>query len=223
LPEQNVALRQHTLFTVTEFHDAIQGMVQTVQTMQANNDSVYSSFRGVPDPSETIVFQQKLSYNLYHASTYLQVRLLSAAVVSALASLTGGDGPRSFFFGDPPSLNYESSKLGDGLHVVDADNAEESVKYDSKVLAVLQGHGMTATFFEAGSAPLSAYLYQVLGDAFLPGALEKCRMPFTNETALELLMFLPPPVFQAVAQEFSQFAVSRSKATALVQERVLAA
>jgi hypothetical protein len=244
LPEQNVALRQHSLFTLHDFYDAVSNMVDWVQNVQA--ECIYSTFRGVPDEAESMELHEQLTFNLHSAVLYLQARLLSVGVVAAFAALTGGDAvPFSFFFGDAPSVNGESAQLGDGLILSasaiptipeldceqDAepapDSGEDSDGFEGivsqEVLNLLRGHRMDGTFFDKGNAPLAAYLYQHLGDDLVSAGLELCSLDFTEESARALLQFLPARVFRTVAKELSRFTVSRTKAIADLQEQILAA
>jgi hypothetical protein len=252
LPEQNIALRQFSLFTMHDFYDAVSNMVCWVQNMKA--ESIYSTFRGVPDQEEAQEFHEQLTFNLHAAVSYLQARLLSVGVVAAFAALTGGDAPFSFFFGDAPSVNRVSAQLGDGLVVAKSKGlAAQSLLWNSnaaldsssigigigdsgsqqqthaqlnineEVLDLLEGQGMDGTFFDKGSAPLAFYLYEHLGGYMVSACLEKCHLEFNEESAMELLQFLPVDVFLAVAKELSRFIVSRSKAIARLEERVLAA
>jgi hypothetical protein len=240
LPEQNVALRQHSLFTLHDFYDAVSTMVDWVENIQA--DCIYSTFRGVPDEDERMELHEQLTYNLHLAIIYLQARLLSVGVVSAFAALTGGDAPFSFFFGDAPSVNGESAQLGDGLvglpasasaySIPNQDSEQDSEAEDSdefegivshEVLNLLRGHRMIGTFFDKGNAPLAAYLYENLGDDLVSAGLELCSLDFTEESARALLQFLPARVFRTVAKELSRFTVSRTKAIADLQEQIHAA
>jgi hypothetical protein len=247
LPEQNVALRQHSLFTVHDFYDAVHNMVHWVQNIEA--ECIYSTFRGVPDEEERMELHEQLTYNLHLAVIYLQARLLSVGVVAAFAALTGGDAPFSFFFGDAPSVNGESAQLGDGLVGLSAsasslalvysfpeqesgqESPAESLSDDNEVegivsqevLNLLRGHRMIGTFFDKGNAPLAAFLYENLGDDLVSAGLELCSLDFTEESARALLQFLPARVFRSVAKELSRFTVSRTKAIAALQEEILAA
>jgi hypothetical protein len=242
LPEQNVALRQHSLFTVHDFYDAVSTMVDWVENIQA--ECIYSTFRGVPDEEERMELHEQLTYNLHLAVIYLQARLLSVGVVAAFAALTGGDAPFSFFFGDAPSVNGESAQLGDGLvglsasvHSIPEQDLEQDSGQDSEtehsgdfegivsheVLNLLRGHRMIGTFFDKGNAPLAAYLYENLGDELVAAGLDLCSLDFTEESARALLQFLPARVFRTVAKELSRFTVSRTKAITDLQEQILAA
>jgi hypothetical protein len=224
LPEQNVALRQHSLFTVHDFYDAVSNMVDWVRTIHAG--CIYSSFRGVPDEEERVELHEQLTTNLQLAVIYLQARLLSVGVVQAFAALTGGDAPFSFFFGDAPSVKGESAQLGDGLVDLESE-CDEKIQgheyFSQEVFDLLGGNRMMGTFFDKGNAPLAAYLYQHLGDDLLSQGLELCSLDFTEESARALLQFLPARVFTNVAKELSRFIVSRNKAMADLQELILAA
>jgi hypothetical protein len=235
LPEHNVALRQHALFTLHDCYDAVNNMANWVQNIHA--ECIYSTFRGVPDAEERMELHEQLTYNLHLAVIYLQARLLSVGVVAAFAALTGGDAPFSFFFGDAPSVNGKSAQLGDGLVAAvspsipeqdaEDDESEEDIDgfegfFSQEVLQLLNGNRMMGTFFDKGNAPLAAYLYRNLGDDLVSAGLELCSLDFTEESAKVLLQFLPALVFRSVAKELSRFTLSRTKPIADLREQILA-
>jgi hypothetical protein len=212
LPEQHSSLRRHALYTLADYYAALYSMTELIRGLQPS--TVYVSFRGVPNKDEMRVFHERLQCNLVTSTVYLRVRLFSVAMVSALACLTGGGGPKSFFFGDIPSADRQTERLGDGLPkmMIDSENGDkEGVSQHDEVYDILCGNRMSDTGFDTQNAPLAAYLYRQLGCPAIVKALEHAALPMTEDSAWALLQSLPPAVVGAVGAEVGRVAVSRRK------------
>jgi hypothetical protein len=208
LPEQHESLRQHALYTLTDYYKAIQSMAQLTKTFEPS--SVFVSYKGVPSDKELERFHTRLESNSSIAQHYIQARLFSVAVVSALACLTGGDhAPKSFFFGDLPSFHRQSTVLGDGL-IQEKDDEEES--NDNQVYyLLLTGDRLSEYGFDARKAPLAAFLYRALGLEAIMRALTQCEVPMTDESSWTLLRGLPRVVIEQVGNEVARVALSRKQ------------
>jgi len=235
LPEQNVALRKSTLHTLTDYYCAVSSMVRLLLSIEP--ETVYGSFQGIPNESDTSRFRQMLTRNLKVALVYLRARLLSVAVVAAFAMITGGDAPKSFFFGDLPALHRESERLGDGLTLKippgDASDAAANQRYNVEVYDLLRGDRMAETGFDTRNAPFAAYIYEALGDKRVEKALDghccdcpgseevrECHpsCPFKDDNACwALLRSLPYDLVCDLGTEVGRIAISRKKSI----ERIL--
>lgn len=200
LPEQHPALRQHALYTLQDYYTAIKSMVDIIEGL--NPEAVFLSFHGLPQDIEVQLFQSRLSHNLMKARIYLRARLLSVAVVSAIACLTGGDkAPKSFFFGDLPSPNRETTALGDTLAAGD--------ETDDEVYNILCGSRMRVNGFDTPNAPLAAYVYRALSDKGVSDALAASTTPMTKNNSWTLILSLPQDVVEDVVGELSRVVLSR--------------
>ena len=218
LPEANPALRKRALYKLSDYHVALQSMTNVIGNMKGS--TIVMEFRGIPTLPEKVQFEEAVNNNMDLVSLYMKVRLFAVAVVAALACLSGGDAPKSFFFGDEP-FAYETDRmdhLGDKL-LDDEDGVSRSVKYTEEVYDALCGeHDMTLTStFDTQKAPLAAYLYHILGDDRIAKILEDHHildgpLPMNEETSWALLRAIPRPVVCTIAEEMSRFTVSRSAA-----------
>jgi hypothetical protein len=208
LPEQHESLRQHALYTLTDYYTAIQSMAQLTKGLEPS--SVFVSYKGVPSANELQRFHTRLQSNSSIAQHYIQARLFSVAVVSALACLTGGDdAPKAFFFGDLPTFHRQSTALGDGL--VQARDDEEETNENQVYYLLLTGKGMSDFKFDARKAPLAAFLLRELGFEAMTRALTQCEVPMTQESSWTLLRGLPRTVVEQVGNELARVALSRKK------------
>ena len=215
LPEVNPALRKRALYKLYDYHQALQSMTNVIGNMKGS--TIVMEFRGIPTAPEVSQFEAAVNNNMDLVALYLKVRLLTVATVAALACLSGGDAPKSFFFGDEP-LSFETDHmdhLGDKL-LEDEDRIDTVAKFSQEVYGALcgeEGMGETSSF-DTQKAPLAAYLYRTLGDARIAKVLESCHIldgpvPFDEPCSWQLLRALPRPVVYTVAEEISRFTVSR--------------
>lgn len=208
LPEQNIALRKSTLYTVCEYYHAIHAMVHVLESMDP--DGVYQSFQNLPVKEETEQFRSMMKRNMGIALLYIRARMLTVSIVSAFAILTGGDAPKSFFFGDLPSLQSVSDRLGDYLTPLTPD--PDTTEYNVEVYDLLRGNSMADTGFDTRNAPLAAYCYQRLGDKKLLEAVScYCPCPLPEDCAWELLKALDYDMVCTVGNELASVAISRAK------------
>jgi hypothetical protein len=214
MPETDEELRKSSLHTVQDFYNAIRGTLEWVQSFDLSN--LFANFGGIPSEQELHEFQKYAARNVAIGSLYLQVRVFAVAIVAAFATLTGGDAPRCFFFGDLP-FRQDSERLGDGLETNPTTSTEEG-HLNKQVFDILRGELMSETGFDTRNAPLAAFVYQQLGTEVV--SLEKehhQHSPWTQETSLRLLKALPYDLVCTVGREIGRIAIPRQKAI----ERVL--
>jgi hypothetical protein len=216
LPEESPALRKAHMHTLVDYYGAIRSMVQLVRDIDPT--SVYGSFHGLPTEADIERFEVCLERNLSLALVYLHVRMLTIAVVGAFACLTGGDAPMSFFFGDLPSLQYESERLGDGLSdaSLNTDNGGGKTAgyyYNAEVHDILCGERMEEPGFDTRNAPLAAHLYRSIGDRGVRHALFYCvpEVMTSDPAAWSLLSAFPLDLVVEAGHELGRVAISRQR------------
>jgi hypothetical protein len=213
LPEESPALRKANMHTLVDYYELIRSMVELVD--EIDPDSVFGSFRGLPSDRDLACFRASLSRNLSQAKVYLHVRLLTIAIVGGFACLTGGDAPMTFFFGDLPSLQYKSERLGDGFPLAPSPNEEASASssYSAELHGILCGEHMEEPGSDARNAPLAAYVYRSIGDSGVQYALPFCvpEVMTDKADAWSLLLALPAPVVVAAGEELEKIAISRQQ------------
>ena len=208
LPERSCALRRTYLYSLNDMCEACHNM----EVFLTNLDStlVFQSFQGVPDDEEMHFFRQRLGNNLQKGQKYMRAKLLGVAICSAIATLTGGDGPMSFFTGDLPTHNYNSDRLGEDFPVFDYKALTRGCDLD--VYLILNRGRQLEQTFDTRNAPIAAYLYAILGDAGVLQALQFCEFPMTTQSSLNLLKHLPHENVVLVANNIGTIALSRTEA-----------
>jgi hypothetical protein len=204
LPEENASLRKHSLYTLYEYYSAIYKMMHFLSSLDPS--AICVSFRGVPEAAEIAAFSRQLSVNMRLSLIYIQARLVAVALVVAFATLTGGDAPKSLFFGDLPTYNRISERLGDDMPVLQV--ADDYCNLE--VLDVLKGNRMADTGFDTKNAPLAAFLYSHVGDAQLSTIKARCKLAMSETDAWDLLRVTPETVVTRVGIEIGRITVSRA-------------
>lgn len=204
LPERYAPLRQHAHYTLAEYYIAVHDLVQQIENL--NPTMAFATFENIPTTDEVERFRSRLQANLDISRRYLQSRLLSIAIVSALAYLTGGDhAPKCFFFGDVPRITGETNLLGFGL----IQNEGNVVGHDPVFDLLVTGEGLSLMSFDTKNAPLAAFLYRELGSDKVAELMKICDAPMDEKVAGELLRGIPFRVVEQIASELASVTITR--------------
>jgi len=204
--ESNIDLRHTTVYSISYFAVALKKMCGFFQFLDAT--TLYASFKGVPSQKDVDLLTKKAQDNIDIACRYLQAKLLSISVLSALAELTGGDAPIALFLGDLPEKNHPVSP---GIEdFIQPAKLCANVVVNDKVYRILE-HGREGgdTQFDLQNSPLAAYLYGMLGEAGMDKCLEYAVCPMTPEDAKKLLDSLPREAVVYIAKPCAILAESR--------------
>ena len=115
--------------------------------------------------------------NLAIAKRYLGVKLVTTALLEALALSSGGDAPYSLFMGsvtDPPDRRLESL-LPKIDRVFDADG--------DKVALLLKAGRSAASSFDLNNSPVSAWIYGQTRAEDLDMQLDRAKNMFAGESS----------------------------------------
>lgn len=196
LPEMNPALRSREVYSIREYRQAIENMETFLSSLDPND--VFHSFRGYPPPDEFAQMVQCARHNVRIAQEYLRVKLLSQAILEALAEVSGGDAPLSLFMGDLPAPGEKVKRLEDFLPELDMPAWIDAGKIVYNLLAA----GRTGeSNFDLKTAPLSQYLYKKLPPAALQSGLDLARRLFSGDiTAKDFLANMNPAVVSDIAR-----------------------
>jgi hypothetical protein len=205
LPELYSALRQNSLYSLKEFYYAVWDMHRFVESV---DPSIYDTFRGIPQEAEIIDFQKAFVKNQQVGTTYLKLKTVEVATLTALAILTGGaDIPKSMFYGDMGL--HEMSALGDTLPQLDPREVGRRGCY-VEVYDMMYKPRTMECCFDQTNAPVAAYIYGQIGEQALKLVFEKCVHPLTAEGSWDLLELLPFEVVDTIAKEIGHVAPSRA-------------
>ena len=174
LPEANMALRSRDLYTIREYRQALFNTETFLRSL--NPDNIFHAYRGVPPDVEFEKTTHRARNNLVTAIQYLEIKLLTQAVLEALAELTGGDAPLALFMGDMPDNNDRTLRLEDLLpqwpdpHWVDTNAPAYHLLIKGR-----EGENS----FDLNTSPLSLFIYKNLAPHRL-GQLTKLAKEMFN-------------------------------------------
>ncbi len=205
LPEFNVALREIKVYSIREYRHALQTMETSMSHLDA--ERVFHQFRGEPSND---VFQRKVNQarkNIATGQEYLRIKLLTQAILEALADQTGGDAPLSLFMGDLPNAGMHPRRLEDYLPEI---AAPEWVDVTSDLYGMLTGHRIREVSFDLSTAPLSLFVYKRLIPNRVNYLLNLAKELFSGGVnSSEFLSKIDPDVLSPIAVASAEMVYTR--------------
>jgi hypothetical protein len=215
LPETNETLRSGRIYSIKEYRRALEKMEGFLGHL--NPDNVFHTYKGVPAEVE---FREmvKLAYqNIATARQYLAIKLLTIAVLEALADLTGGDAPLSLFTVDI-QRNSEDARpddsftpMPDSLAVIDKS---------SVIYKLLDSGRASETSFDMRNSPLAFFIYSQLPPGQIRPLLAIAKEMFVGDLEPRaFLQRLDAPLVAAIARACAAAVMTRQeKLNQIVEE-----
>jgi hypothetical protein len=175
LPETNAALRSGEVYSIREYRQALQKMNAFLNFLQPNY--VFHRYRGVPDDAEYQVLIRLAQRNISTARDYLGVKLLTIAVLEALAEISGGDAPLALFMGDFRQKERPVKRLESYLPAVETPPVESQ----SPVSRLLGLGRASESIFDLRNSPTSFYLLSALGSEEISRLFPSAEAMFAGE------------------------------------------
>jgi hypothetical protein len=196
LPETNSVLRSNEIYFIRDYRRALQKMEGFLRAL--NPDNIFTCYRGVPPEKEFQHMVTLAHQNIEVAREYLGIKLLTAAILEALAEMTGGDAPLALFMGEVRREGDEGKRLEDFLPGGEASDITES----SSVVFILLNSGRASEIpFDMRSSPLSFFIYKHIGPTNTKQALIYAKEMFAGKlSAQDFLNSIDRPVLSAIAQ-----------------------
>eukprot|EP00957_Ditylum_brightwellii_P148131 11277777-Ditylum_brightwellii.AAC.1 len=143
---------------------------------------------------------RQAALNLEIGCSYVRAKLLSIAILAAIAHLTGGDVPMSFFTGDLPEIERCAARLDDKFSQMDTDKGTTGTFQDEKVYELLMKGRRMDSSFDARDSPMAAYLYRMIGAEGVNKSLEYAVVTLDNVSSSGLLKSLPRGVLAEIVR-----------------------
>jgi len=205
LPESNPSLRMQHVYSIGSYRVALQKMEGFLRSLDP--DTIFATYRGAPPEEELRRMRQRGQRNVATAREYLGVKLLTAALLEALADISGGDAPVSLFMGDIEAVQ-RGSRLEDYLP---AYETPPGVRLDRTLQDLLAFGRASASSFDLQNSPLSLFIYRHLGADGFRDFLGAARRMFDGALAArDFLDALPKEMVAAVAGSCARMAFTRS-------------
>ncbi len=205
LPETNVALRSAEIYSIREYRQALYKMDLFFSFL--NPENVFNQYHGVPSNRKYQQMVRQARNNVLTARDYLRIKLLSAAILEALAEITGGDAPLSLFSEDLQSESRQSLQYQDFLQ----QPIEPAPIDNTSILYKLFYEGRPAeTAFDMKTSPLALFLYMTLKQQEINRLVELALKMFDNELhPYQFLREINPTVLAAITDATAQMVVTR--------------
>ncbi len=206
LPETNPSLRTQGVYSIKSYRVALQKMNGFLRGLDPA--TIFAQYRGAPPDGEYREMVARGQRNITTAREYLGIKLLTAAVLEALAEISGGDTPISLFMGDI-GAQTKGNRLEDYLPQFEPP---PGTRLDGTLRELLANGRASASSFDLQNSPLSLYVYLHLGSDGFHDLLESAQTMFAGARApREFLDSLPGEMVAAVADGCAQMAFTRSR------------
>lgn len=206
LPESNPSLRTQGVYSIRSYRVALQGMEGFLRTLDPR--TIFGRYRDTPPAEEYRRMEKRGERNVITARGYLGIKMLTAAILEALAEISGGDAPVALFMGELEA-RQRGSKLDDYLP---AYRPSADLPLDSTLRDLLANGRASASRFDLQNSPLSLFIYLHLGADGVRAHLDEARHVFDGALApRSFLDALPGDMIAAIAEGCGRMAFTRSE------------
>ncbi len=211
LPESNPALRTQGVYSIRSYRAALQGMEGFLRALDPR--TIFACHREVPSAAEHARMEQRAERNVAAAREYLGVKLLAAAVLEALAEISGGDAPIAYFMGEL-DVKEKGGRLEDYLPFRSSKSAAlpQGRQLDPTLHGLLAKGRASASLFDLQNSPLALFIGESVGTDGVFESLAAARRMFAGEIVPRaFLQSLPGGVVAAIAEACARMAFARSE------------
>jgi len=204
LPESNADLRKQGVYTIRQYRAGLQNMEHFMRAL--NPECVFNQYKGFPGEKEYRVMVRQARKNLSIALSYLEIKLLTMALLEGLAEATGGDAPLSLFMGDLPREGVVIERMEDYLPEV---TLPDYIDPGSDLLRLLSG-GLSELGFDLHQSLTSLFIFINLTEEERRTYFESALAFFEGElTAEEFLAKTPKRLLHPIARAIAEMVFTR--------------
>jgi hypothetical protein len=185
LPETNVALRDRDAYSIRSYRLALQKMRGFMMFVEP--EMVFGQYHGVPPDNEYREMVELASANITVARDYLRIRLVSIAILEALAQISGGDTPLSIFMGGLSDQAGNSPRIEDFLPRIPTPPWVDQSPIIRDLLEV--GRASESTF-DTRNSRLSLFVFKSLNPGEMDQAFERSLEFFSGKIKPEEFLFI---------------------------------
>jgi len=216
LPETNYALRSGEIYSIRDYRQALEKMEGFLSTLDPTN--VFHRYKGAPSEQKFQKMVARAQHNIATAREFLGLKLVTMAILEALAEMTGGDAPLSLFLGDAEQHGEDMKRLDDFLPEVVSARDKTAAVY--RVLET--GIAGEPEFTDMKNSPTTLFLYNSLSSARIEQLLRDAKAMFSGQLShLDFLDRVDEPVLIAIARACAIMVPTRSKALDLIADRAI--
>lgn len=182
LPESNHALKNNFSYTVRDYRTALQKMEIFLNYLSPG--VIFHQFREEPGEQTYQAWMDTAGYNLAVGRLYIGSKLLTIAILEALATRYSIDTQLSTLMGDLPSKQNRPPRLSDFLPKV-AEPHRPCTDVERDVMAFLEFGRKQDIDYDIPNSPLSSFLVQELGFDEINLQLAEAKRFFHGELSPE--------------------------------------
>lgn len=216
--EINPSLRQANSFFCRSFRESLANGLKFFQGLEPKR--VFHSYLGVPHEAGIEEKVQQVEKNLTIAISYIKVKLVTIGLVEAIAELTGGDAPISFFLGENTAYPHKEKiefYLDPPLEIDDS-------KIHSNLVYELLVKGAEKNGFQIAPSPLSTYIHDFLGEDQTVELCTHAQQYFEEQmTAMEFLSVVDKSLIRSLLMSCSEICSIRKERMHNLLERLTTA
>lgn len=206
LPETNAMLWLPGVYSNGDYRKALTKMESFLTFL--NPENVFHQYKGYPNSQELELMEQQAHKNIQIANEYLQIKILTIAIIEALAIATGGDGPMSLFLGDVRMYN-EIERIEDYFPPIELS---DELEYNDNLYRLFEYGRENETSFDLKNSPVASFVYKLLGDEQAKASVTLARKMFAEEISPEtFLRSLNRELVSHIAQACAMMVTTRRK------------
>jgi hypothetical protein len=205
LPETNAALRDRDAYSIRSYRIALQKMRSFMMFVEP--EMVFGQYHGVPSDSEYREMVERAQANIIVARDYLKIRLVTIAILEALAQISGGDTPLSIFMGDLSDQAGNSPRIEDFLPDIPTPSWVDQAPVIRDLLEVGRA---SESNFDTRNSRLSLFVFKSLSPKKMEHSFEKSLDMFSGQmTPEKFLEQVEKPVVAAIAHAGASMVLMR--------------
>jgi hypothetical protein len=207
LPESNPSLRLQGIYSIVSYRRALQKMEAFLNHLDP--ETIFNQYHDSPTQGDYERMHAMAYRNVQTARHYLQLKLLSAGIVEALAATTGGNAPIALFMG-PLDDAEGTGRLEDFLPDV---SSIPSVDESSTLFGLLAFGRASSTSFDLQNSPIALFAFRLLGLERAHALLDEAKAMFNGGISPEeFLDRMPTELVVPIANACASMVITRRTA-----------
>jgi hypothetical protein len=185
LPETNHDLKNANSYTVHGYRESLQKMEGFMHFLSP--ETVFQQFLDEPAPSHYRLLIARTQKNLEVARLYLGSKLLSIAVIEALARRIGPDIPLATMMGELPFLGRSGAQLENFLPNIEM-KIPPATPLEWEVLGLLEKGRRQSSSYDVKNSPVATFIIKTIGFAEARRLLSDAKHLFMGELEPEAFL-----------------------------------
>lgn len=170
LPETNAELRLPDAYSIGAYSLALQNMADFYETLSV--EVIFNRYHDIPPLDVYNDLVLRAGRNIQIARQYLEIKIIGATILEALAQATGGDAPLSLFVGDIPRDGLNVKRLEYYLPELEDPSW---VNRSSAIYQVFEDSSNSGSSFDLKNSPLPLFVYKSIPPDDLPATMQKVK------------------------------------------------